>query len=113
MDCGRGWRRDADRYVGVRYEDLVRVPAPSMATDLEFLGEPWDAGVLDPTNDAQRASASSNTHRPIFATSIGRWRRELAGRDLRAIEAVAGPAMAELGYAPAAAPLLEPAHVDR
>ena len=69
-----------------------------------------DAGVLDPTNDAQRASASSNTHRPIFATSIGRWRRELASTDLQQIEAIAGADMAELGYTPAAASSLEPAH---
>ena len=110
IDCGRLWRGHSDRYLEVRYEDLVREPASRMATVLQFLGEPWDAGVLDPTNDAQRASASSNTHRPIFATSIGRWRRELASTDLQQIEAIAGADMAELGYTPAAASSLEPAH---
>ncbi len=113
VERGRAWRSQPDRYLEVRYEDLVREPAPSMATVLQFLGEPWAPGVLDSTNDAQRASATSNTHRPIFATSIGRWRHELADTDLREIEGIAGPAMAELGYAPAAARLLEPAHADR
>jgi sulfotransferase family protein len=99
VECGRAWRAHEDRYLEVRYEDLVREPGPSMANVLRFLGEPWDAGVLDPANDGQRASATSNTHRPIFATSIGRWQRELAATDIREIEAIAGGLMWEMGYA--------------
>lgn len=36
----------SDRYVEVRYEDLVGDPKRSLQIILDFLGEPWDPGVL-------------------------------------------------------------------
>jgi hypothetical protein len=35
------------RYIEVRYEDLVHDPESTLRTLLEFLHEPWDAGVLE------------------------------------------------------------------
>jgi hypothetical protein len=101
VERGLAWREDRARYLEVRYEELVRTPVATMQGVLRFLDEPWDDGVLDPQQDAHRASATSNTHRPIFATSVGRWRRELAEEDLRQIEAITGGLMRRLGYTPA------------
>jgi hypothetical protein len=98
---GAAWRGDRAHYLEVRYEELVHEPVATMREVLQFLGEPWDDGVFNPEHDAHRASATSNTHRPIFATSVGRWRRDLADEDLGQIEAIAGGLMRRLGYAPA------------
>jgi hypothetical protein len=48
VDAARsgGAKLGSERYIEVRYEDLVRAPESTMRTLLEFLHEPWDAGVL-------------------------------------------------------------------
>jgi len=49
IDAARsaGAQLGTERYIEVRYEDLVREPESSMRTLLEFLHEPWDAAVLE------------------------------------------------------------------
>jgi hypothetical protein len=104
IEKGLTWRAKRARYLEVRYEELVHEPVATMREVLQFLGEPWDDGVFNPEHDAHRASATSNTHRPIFSTSVGRWRRELSAEDLRQIEAIAGGLMRQIGYEPSTQP---------
>lgn len=41
-----GRRAPAGRYHEIRYEELVGSPEPTLRVLFEFLGEPWDGGVL-------------------------------------------------------------------
>jgi hypothetical protein len=97
--AGERWRAYPDRYHEVRYEDLVREPEATMRRLLAFLNEPWDLRVLDPDADNSEARRPELKKRDrIFATSIGRWRTELNGAEVAAIESIAGELMVALGY---------------
>ncbi len=101
--------RSPERYLEVRYEQLVEDPRAVMAGVLAFLGEPWEDQVLDFMRSdrpgtgldspelRQRALAAGGAS-VVYRSSVGR------GRDLRALELrlrlqlVAGGLMRELGY---------------
>lgn len=102
--AGIPWRARPDRYLEVRYEELVREPESSLRRVMTFLNEAWDPRLLDPDADNSEARGDRQVRRgPIITTSIGRWRSELSGTEVKKIERVAGELMAELGYDPALA----------
>lgn len=64
----------------LRYEDLVADMPERMRLLLEFLGLPWDDGVLDYSSKArQRGRISTPSYaqvvEPIYNQAIGRWQR--------------------------------------
>lgn len=99
----------ADRYYELRYEDAVREPEKSMRALFEFLGEPWEEGVLDYvdkphdvagkyTTEADRRRAAAGTDSAIYRSRVGSYRREL-DPFLRLLVAVfSGRMLRELGY---------------
>jgi hypothetical protein len=100
IESGLPWRQEPERYLEVRYEDLITDPKRTMGGVLAFLHEPWNERVLDSSNEPHRPSATSNTHRPLFSSSVERWRRELQPADLEYIETTTGVWMHQLGYEP-------------
>jgi hypothetical protein len=83
-----GAQLGSQRYTEVRYEDLVRDPESTLRTILEFLHEPWDAGVLEhdkrPHDIAHHhagfiAGRRAETREPsaIYRHRIGSHKREL------------------------------------
>ncbi len=100
---GMRWRSD-ERYFEVRYEDLIEAPRETMGAVLEFLGEPW-------SDDVMRAHSIQGNHphirkelgtpevrQPIFGTSVGRWRKDLAEKDARYCWRKEGALLTALGY---------------
>lgn len=103
-----GARLPADRYQEVRYEDLVGDTEAVMRKLLDFLGEPWDEGVLQydqkPHDVQPRYVAFSSGRRSaakeqqaVYRSRVGAHRQELspplrlltqlvAGRTLRALD---------------------------
>jgi hypothetical protein len=98
IHAGLPWRERPERYMEVRYEQLVRDPKAEMQRVLAFLGEPWCHAVLDASADRVRNTNGGNDHTPIFATSIGRWKRELSPEEIACIQSTAGDTMALLSY---------------
>lgn len=99
-----------------RHEDLVTAPAFTLRTICEFVGIPFDPGMLDyhRTNrtwfgveDSVSANGANLTHeelrnwqinQPIF-NSAGRWRTELSEADLQPLTTGEGRSlMIEFGY---------------
>ena len=65
------------RILDVAYEDLVRAPEEQSRRLLEWIGVPWEAAVLN-FHEQQRPSMTASAmqvRRPIYAQSIGAWRR--------------------------------------
>jgi hypothetical protein len=63
----------------VNYEDIVSDPSAQSRRLTEFVGLPWDEQVLR-FHESQAPSATASAvqiRRPIYATSIGRWRRHV------------------------------------
>lgn len=96
--AGKQRRRDPQQYHEVTYESLVEDAPRVMRAVLHFLHEPWDDQIFDPTADNCEAQTANVQHAGFSRSSVGRWRRELDGRDIRKIESVAGELMVELGY---------------
>ncbi|UCC29807.1 MAG: sulfotransferase [Phycisphaerales bacterium] len=98
-----------DRYHELRYEDLVRTPAPVLRDLFEFLGEPWDPAVLEYDRgehdildgyDAFTKSRRSDDvgQSPIYGSRVGAGKKEL-GMFLRALFRYrSGALYKELGY---------------
>ncbi|MEO1128605.1 MAG: sulfotransferase [Planctomycetota bacterium] len=95
-----------DRYLEVRYEDLVHDP-PSIAERIcRHLGEPMAPEVLhfqESAGDAipeHRKAWHQRTAKPIDPSAIGRWRKELARKDVALTEHVTRSLMHRHGYEP-------------
>lgn len=102
IECGRAWRKDP-RYLEVRYEELVAHTEREVRRVLAFVGEPFVPEVLDywrkPHDWAERnVEGPQTTSKPVYADSVGRWRRDLTGDALARYTAIAGPTLRELGY---------------
>lgn len=91
-DYLRKARHDAqgmqDRYLEVRYEDLLAEPGPNMAVLEKFL-----TGAIGPVTE--RFMADSERLKP---GKIGRWRQAMPVRAQAIFEGVAGDALRDFGY---------------
>jgi hypothetical protein len=103
---GRGHRDGLalgpQRYLEVRYEDLVEQPERELRRLIDFAELPWDDAVLDYEDRAMSRipegsrTIHANVSRP--PTEVRDWRAQIAPEDLAAVEAMAGPLLSELGY---------------
>ena len=106
MDCvwkGVIHRADTERYMELRYEELVAAPETSVRRILGWIGEEWDPAVLDyheadHDNPEKTESSAGQIERPLYTTSLGRWKRDLSVGDLRKFEKIAGETLEFLGY---------------
>ena len=89
-------------YREVRYEELVENPEETMGSLLRFLKEDWGASVLDHSRfkrELPSESSAEQVARPLYETSIERWRNDLVGSARESVKEVAGDLLIELGYA--------------
>lgn len=99
----RHWRERHDRALLVRYEDLVREPATTLAAVARYLGLPSDARACEAALsrargrdlDFHRTSASP-------AESVGRWRAALGPALAKRCNAEFAEALTAFGYTAAA-----------
>ena len=103
VGLGRAWRGHP-QYTEVHYEDLVAAPERTLRPLFEFLQLRWDPAVL---NYHTRAHANrpdlgqahlAGVTKPVYDSSIGRWRTDLNPDERRAFNEIAGPTLRELGY---------------
>jgi hypothetical protein len=99
-----GARLGPERYREVRYEDLVAEPERVLGEICEFIGLPFDDGMLRYHEHAGRlvptlshAESHRNLHKPP-TRGLRDWRRDLTPRDIAVFEALAGDLLDELGY---------------
>ncbi len=99
----------ADRYYELRYEDTVTDPEKAMRGLFEFLGEPWEEGILDYgdkqhdvaqkyTTEAERRRAAAGTDSSIYGSRVGTYRRELDPFLRLLCWIFSGRTLRELGY---------------
>jgi sulfotransferase family protein len=98
----RAWRVRAERAHLVRYEDLVEQPAGTLAALLRYLELDSSATTVDGLlARAGRPSAQLAEHRTSrdAASSVGRWRHDLAGPLRSAAENAFAEVLTGFGYA--------------
>jgi hypothetical protein len=101
----RNSKRYSERYLIVRYEDLVARPHEAIDEVCAFIGEHRAAEMLPLPAGAPAAPGAPPWPRPVTSESIGRYRRDLTTRETAFIEGVTGVSMARFGYAPTDAAL--------
>lgn len=98
----RGYaRRNACRYLEVRYEDLIEDAESVLRRVFAFLQEDFDVTVLVPENKPGRNEAFEpwpGVNRKIVSDNKRKWMRELSDREVLAVESQAGQLLHELGY---------------
>ncbi|OFW72360.1 MAG: hypothetical protein A2Y55_09575 [Actinobacteria bacterium RBG_16_68_12] len=96
-DLGR--RVGSSRYFEVRYEDLVADPERVVRTICELARLPFEPAMLEYAG-AVDVSAKPHHQRLLQAPTKGvrDWRTQMSPMDARALEAIAGALLAELGY---------------
>ena len=107
-----------ERYIVVRYEDLVHDPSGVLGLVCDFIGLPLDPVMLDYYQTAEqrmrelddlstgrlyasradRTGMHALTSLPLVTDRIGRWRKELGEADLRTFEDAAGQMLSAHGY---------------
>jgi hypothetical protein len=91
-----------ERFVLVRYEDLVTDPESTMRALLERIGEPWADDVLHhhEVQGSGEAVGFTRTDRALDTASLGEWESLLKGPGRQQVADVAGPLAAFFGYDP-------------
>jgi len=94
-----GRRLGSERYLEVRYEDLVVDTAGVVRSICEFADLPFEPGMLDYA-DAVDVSAKPHHQRLLQPPTSGvrEWRAQMERDDALAFEAIAGDLLGELGY---------------
>lgn len=92
-------------YHEVRYEDIVFEAKSTLKRVLAFLDQPWHRAVLkhhrvhhDFFKTKVRHPSRDQTKKPINASSVGRYKRDLDPDQIAAFEHVARGMLEELGY---------------
>jgi len=93
-----------DRYLMIRYEDVVADPAGAFERVTDFLGVPFEPGMV--TEEARFSqfpehkgmAQHASTFRPIGGDSVGGWADLFDHTTVAQVDALAGDALAAFGY---------------
>jgi Sulfotransferase family len=102
----RDQQRWPDRYRVVRYEDLCREPERVVREVCAFYEEEYEPAMLLMGAEPEHRDAGGNSSfgdiepGTISTKGIGRYRTGLSAMERRFVEAMAGPLMSAVGYAP-------------
>lgn len=91
-----------DRFLRIRYEDLLARPESALTEVCAFLGESFEPEMLS-FHDNQTTYASdpinaANLRKPLLRDNVGKWRTVWQARDVRIFESIAGDALVRYGY---------------
>jgi hypothetical protein len=90
-----------DRYLLLRFEDLLNDPEKVTHQVADFLGIPWHKVLLMPTRagDSWRGNSMfENKFQTISTDPIGRWKDLISSFNLAMVQAIAGKTMHEMAY---------------
>jgi hypothetical protein len=107
-DCATRWQNDVTEglawrghpgYHELRYEDLVSDPEPVLRRLFDFIGAAWTPEVLEYHRVEERSVKDPGFQKPLFKSSIGRWRKNMSPEDGAIFLSIAGELLKSLGYA--------------
>ena len=108
----------SDRFVAIRYEDVVRTPEPTLRALVAWLGEPWSDDLLrhqevQAAKGAPRlVDGSTSTREPIDPQKASAWQQALTPAEVATVVERTGEVARFLGYEPTDAERLLPWAAD-
>jgi hypothetical protein len=98
-----GSRLGPDRYMELRYEDLVARPEEALTRVCEWLGLAFQPEMLDHRSSVKKLGLGFETaHKSVLKPverGIRDWRKQMSPNDVERFEIVAGDALDAFGYA--------------
>ena len=93
-----------EKYMEIRYEDLVTKPEDIIKKTCGFLDIVYDYEMLDHTKQVEKLGDTNKKHhsnlsKPISSDSIGKWKNNLSESDQRSITKLLNNHLQRLGYA--------------
>jgi hypothetical protein len=109
LDAEQRWNRirsriGNDRFVEIRYENLVANTEGELKRICQFLDVPWDAAML--------SYDSESTYSAPDPSLAMQWKRKAPPRDVQQVEARVGELLTDRGYEPSGLPALNPSPAD-
>jgi len=99
------WRGEAERYLRVRYEDVIARPQPEIARMLALVGEPADGLPFVSDHEVELRPTHGVAGNPSrFTTGVvalradTEWRRAMRTRDRAVVNAISWPLLLRHGY---------------
>jgi len=90
-----------DRYLVVRFEDIVNNLHEQMQVISSFLNVDFESSLLAPTKFAVPQAGNSHEGKQMFTVSdenVGRWKSRITEQEAMILEFYLGEAMSEFGY---------------
>ena len=86
-----------DRYLIIKYEDLLTAPDKSLRKVCLFIGIDFDERILQAT-DEQITEGQNYVKQQLDKSKIDKWKEQLTSTEIRKIEEIQGPGLRKLGY---------------
>lgn len=101
-----GKRVGTDRYIEIRYEELVEKPEELLHRICKFLQEPYSSKILAFWDENRERRLEPSRHlewkeltlHPITKSQILKWQEELSSKEISELWAIAGKTMGRCGY---------------
>ena len=100
MACAQRNLLGPDRFMVLRYEDLLQNPRDSMEKVCSFLKLPFVEEMLDPGKNASTLSANAYVKPNLDVTRLDAWKEKMSSSQIRKVECIVADLMLELGYTP-------------
>jgi len=89
----------SEQYYEIRYEDLLSDPNSSMKKLCDFLGEPYSETIFKTSNEeVLGVNQTPLVHQQLKPDNAGKWRAQMAPRQIQYFERVAGQTLKKNGY---------------
>jgi len=100
----QGWKwRKSNKYIEVKYEDLVNDPVNSMGKVFKFLGLEMISkdkllNFYKYENQDEKHLQNIEVGQPLYKKTIGRWKKDMTAKEKEIFKKMAGGMLIELGY---------------
>jgi len=98
--AGIQWRHD-NRYMEIKYEDLVMDTKPILNEILNWIGEPWESNILDVFYKKSlkgHDNINPGLKKPLYTKVIGRWKEDLPLEVRKMFRSEANSLLVEMDY---------------
>lgn len=89
-------------FIEIKYEDLIRSPAETVKRVCHLLGERYYPKMLDESSRDVESGRSESSYsqivRPLYGSSVYRWKKEMDNSQLKSFMSIAGDVIVDLGY---------------
>ena len=95
--CEYGRALGPDRYIEIRYEDLLADPKRTMIRICTFLREAYAESMVH-FDKSRQPGKTPLLQRPVQPDNAGKWRSKMTRAQIRIFESAAGDTLTRLGY---------------